>query len=467
MVKREEATVNHLKMKEKGITLIVLVVTIIVLLILAGIAISLSIGNNGLFSRAKNSEEEHKKASIKEELELLIGDIQIDIVLEGKQIIGEELEHKLNQNGATVINRTDEQIDGEYKDYSYTIDKLGNITINNKLDGVRPTGETKIIQVQEGPEVEIVQIQVLAYITEGEIESIEPLNGAVLKTENSNSDKIYEVRKNGKYKFKVVGTNKRICILETEEITNMVKTIEASSILEGIEKIDDNGRVNIEVDGTITYHMRTVKIDGDVVLGEKLLINGEEKEIENINHTGNIYSVGSDEDVGTASSYAKNSVILKVNGNLTIEDNIKLTSVASGAGYGGAKGMYVYCTQTLTNKGEISMTARGAYAKGEDVYLWKNKSNNLYEYVPSKGADGGVGVWKLTAGKAGGNADTITETIRATGGGGSGGSRPGSSNTHSGNGGAGTSYSGGAGSGGKNDPVNHENGSSEGGKRRK
>ena len=163
MVKREEATVNHLKMKEKGITLIVLVVTIIVLLILAGIAISLSIGNNGLFSRAKNSEEEHKKASIKEELELLIGDIQIDIVLEGKQIIGEELEHKLNQNGATVINRTDEQIDGEYKDYSYTIDKLGNITINNKLDGVRPTGETKIIQVQEGPEVEIVQIQVLAY----------------------------------------------------------------------------------------------------------------------------------------------------------------------------------------------------------------------------------------------------------------------------------------------------------------
>ena len=27
MVKREEATVNHLKMKEKGITLIVLVVT--------------------------------------------------------------------------------------------------------------------------------------------------------------------------------------------------------------------------------------------------------------------------------------------------------------------------------------------------------------------------------------------------------------------------------------------------------
>lgn len=41
--------------KERGITLVALVVTIIVLLILAGVAISLTIGNNGLFNRAKNA----------------------------------------------------------------------------------------------------------------------------------------------------------------------------------------------------------------------------------------------------------------------------------------------------------------------------------------------------------------------------------------------------------------------------
>ena len=49
--------------KSKGITLIALVVTIIVLLILAGVAISLSIGENGIFKRAQNAVEVHKESS--------------------------------------------------------------------------------------------------------------------------------------------------------------------------------------------------------------------------------------------------------------------------------------------------------------------------------------------------------------------------------------------------------------------
>ena len=39
--------------KERGITLVALVVTIIVLLILAGVAISLTIGKNGIFNKMK------------------------------------------------------------------------------------------------------------------------------------------------------------------------------------------------------------------------------------------------------------------------------------------------------------------------------------------------------------------------------------------------------------------------------
>ena len=54
----------------KGITLIALVVTIIVLLILAGVAISLSIGNNGIFKRAQNSVEVWDEASKNEQDEM-------------------------------------------------------------------------------------------------------------------------------------------------------------------------------------------------------------------------------------------------------------------------------------------------------------------------------------------------------------------------------------------------------------
>lgn len=51
------------KKEEKGITLVALVVTIIVLLILAGVAISLTIGQNGIFTRAQNATKTWDEAS--------------------------------------------------------------------------------------------------------------------------------------------------------------------------------------------------------------------------------------------------------------------------------------------------------------------------------------------------------------------------------------------------------------------
>ena len=51
---------------QDGITLVALVVTIIVLLILAGIAISLTVGNNGLFSRARNAANTWKESEVNE-----------------------------------------------------------------------------------------------------------------------------------------------------------------------------------------------------------------------------------------------------------------------------------------------------------------------------------------------------------------------------------------------------------------
>ena len=42
--------------KEKGITLVALVVTIVVLLILAGVSISLVLGNNGIVKKAQDAK---------------------------------------------------------------------------------------------------------------------------------------------------------------------------------------------------------------------------------------------------------------------------------------------------------------------------------------------------------------------------------------------------------------------------
>ena len=53
----------------KGITLIALVITIIVLLILAGVSISLVLGNNGVLTQATNAVQTNRKATVKEEVE--------------------------------------------------------------------------------------------------------------------------------------------------------------------------------------------------------------------------------------------------------------------------------------------------------------------------------------------------------------------------------------------------------------
>ena len=56
--------------KEKGVTLVALVVTIIVLIILAGISINLVLGDNGIITIAKKAKENTELAKVQEETEL-------------------------------------------------------------------------------------------------------------------------------------------------------------------------------------------------------------------------------------------------------------------------------------------------------------------------------------------------------------------------------------------------------------
>lgn len=56
--------------KNKGITLILLVITVILLLILAGIAFNFAIGENGIFYISQNAKESYKEAQDKEKSDL-------------------------------------------------------------------------------------------------------------------------------------------------------------------------------------------------------------------------------------------------------------------------------------------------------------------------------------------------------------------------------------------------------------
>lgn len=67
--------------KERGITLIALIVTIIVLLILAGVTISLAINNQGIFNKAKTAGNAYKSAETNEQAGLTEADTEMQNIM--------------------------------------------------------------------------------------------------------------------------------------------------------------------------------------------------------------------------------------------------------------------------------------------------------------------------------------------------------------------------------------------------
>lgn len=70
--------------KERGITLVALVVTIVVLLILAGVSISMVLGNNGIVTKAQSSQAAQDKAYAREVVESGLKSVQIDVLIGAK-----------------------------------------------------------------------------------------------------------------------------------------------------------------------------------------------------------------------------------------------------------------------------------------------------------------------------------------------------------------------------------------------
>ena len=87
----------------KGITLIALIITIMILIILAGISISLIIGENGIINYAQQGEEKTKQEQAREKLSLAISDLFIE--KQGKLML-EQLD-EITQNGISIKMTSD------------------------------------------------------------------------------------------------------------------------------------------------------------------------------------------------------------------------------------------------------------------------------------------------------------------------------------------------------------------------
>ena len=189
---------------EKAITLIALVVTIVILLILAGVTITMTLGQNGLFTRAREGAAAYNESEVRDDLSMLITQYTWDKAAEKTD---KSLGDYLKDNGATSVkaNADGTTLEVEYKGYVFTVNKdSGEITSVSKA-GPRPqVSDVKVTEDSAGQGNNVEQGKIAAdsgkklYITftssiEGGTTTVSP---AVP----------YEVSKNGSYKFTITGT---------------------------------------------------------------------------------------------------------------------------------------------------------------------------------------------------------------------------------------------------------------------
>lgn len=103
------------KQKNKGITLIALVITIIVLLILAGVTIATLFGDNGVLTKATEAKNEQADATVEEAVKLAWNEYQMML----NEPTGK------NESGTKIASTSKVKIQGEEKKlFCYTCNDL-------------------------------------------------------------------------------------------------------------------------------------------------------------------------------------------------------------------------------------------------------------------------------------------------------------------------------------------------------
>ena len=183
--------------RERGITLIALVVTIVVLLILAGVSLNLVLGNNGIITKAQDAKLMTRAGSAEDEVELWKSDNYI----------------ARTSNQATVDKETMLQgLKDKNLVYEEEIDRDNEIITIKKKDGtivkeINYSGV--IINISKTPETEksgavVLQVTSVEGLTNISIKSEEEINSFVEKIERMDEESKKDLIK----RLNIIGINK-------------------------------------------------------------------------------------------------------------------------------------------------------------------------------------------------------------------------------------------------------------------
>lgn len=204
----------------QAITLISLVITIILLIILASVAINLSIGKNEIFNRAKEAKEKYEIEQIRETVEIGILDSHLQ---------RETVNDKLTIEGALqdlVEKKIFESIDkqeqlgyiGEYE-VKLKYNEEGNVVIEyiQKGAGVKATYTLDPVGYTKEAKVNIL------FKVQGKVKSVTTPKGLKVYSKNEVVGIDHEVTANGRYKFIIEKEDGSI--VEKEVVVDTIDTL--------------------------------------------------------------------------------------------------------------------------------------------------------------------------------------------------------------------------------------------------
>ncbi len=228
------------KNKERGITLIALIITIIILLILAGISIATLTGENGILVKAQSAKDKTDQEQGRELIQIAINEMLIEKMEEGEQLtldyIGDNIHERLEISKDEVIKNGEptETINVIYGNYEYKINDQFQVNTQGNTQG------KTTIEVTYEVKGNMAIIRVVAK-TEDE-KGIKRIILPNDKEESGNNQKEVEIE------YIVYNDEEYRFIAEGNDGTKRVKTIK----IEGIDTMPPNEAV-IEIEGSPTY----------------------------------------------------------------------------------------------------------------------------------------------------------------------------------------------------------------------
>ena len=222
--------------KQSGITLIALVISIIVMLILAGVSLNATIGDNGIITQAQNAKKIQELAKTKEDLEYMFLDYNVGE--SDTKTISEFLNSKVTSGDIDEFKVY--PIDGDLK---MVIRKDGNYFYVNK-DGEYYSAtqmETGLGEITSG----------FTVVTKDEFKDLEDGSMKFNLTGDQSSTLIFYDEINDSFNFDILGGNVTIYVTQDMTLTN--KGLKRSAIdvhngatlnlyvLENVEMTVDSG----------------------------------------------------------------------------------------------------------------------------------------------------------------------------------------------------------------------------------